>query len=65
MGNLQIIGVDVTDSRDFSAITSLCGNCNTVIDIKLYDPTINQTDIPLYIKCPVCGAKIKRHMVIE
>lgn len=40
MSDLQIIGVDISDSRDFSAITSLCGNCNTVIDIKLYNPTI-------------------------
>lgn len=65
MTDIQIIGVDITDSSDFSAITSLCGNCNTVIDIKWYDPAINQIDLPLYIKCPVCGTKIKRHMVIK
>lgn len=49
MSNLKIICVDTTDLRDFSAITSLCGNCNTVIDIKLYDPSVNQINLPLYI----------------
>lgn len=65
MSDLQIIGVDATDLRDFSAITSLCGNCNTVIDVKLYDQNINQIDLPLYIKCPTCGTKIKMHMIGE
>lgn len=65
MSDLQIIGVNISNSRDFSAITSLCGNCNTVIDIKLYNSTINQIDLPLYIKCPVCGTKIKKHMIAE
>ena len=65
MSDLQIIGVDTTDLRDFSAITGLCGNCNTVIDVKLYDQNINQIDLPLYIKCPACGTKIKIHMIGE
>ncbi len=63
MDNVQVIGIDVANGKDFTAITDMCGKCKTVIDIKLYDQTINQIDLPLYIKCPVCGAKIKRHII--
>lgn len=35
--SIQIIGIDVTDNRDFTAITGMCGKCHTVIDVKLYD----------------------------
>lgn len=40
--NIQVIGIDVTDDRDFTAITGMCGKRHTVIDVKLYDPNINQ-----------------------
>lgn len=63
--NIQVIGIDVTDSRDFTAITGMCGKCHTVIDVKLYDPNINQINLPLYINCPACGTKIERHIIAE
>lgn len=44
--NIQVVGIDVTDGRDFTVITGMCGNCHTVIDVKLYDPNINQINFP-------------------
>lgn len=64
MSDIQVIGVDISDSRDFTAISGMCGKCKKIIYVKLYDPTINQTDNPLYTKCPVCGAKIKIHIIV-
>lgn len=63
--DIQIIGVDVTDGKDFTAIFGMCGKCRTVFDVKLYDPNINQINFPLYINCPACGTKIKRHIITE
>ena len=63
MSDIQIIGVDISNSRDFTAILGTCGKCHTVFDIKLYDPNINQTNFPLYINCPACGTKIKRYVI--
>jgi DNA-directed RNA polymerase subunit RPC12/RpoP len=62
---IQIVGIDVTDCEDFTAVTGMCGKCKTIIDVKIYDPDINQINFPLYINCPACGTKIKRHIIAE
>ncbi len=61
----QIIGVDILKNNDnYSAVSYICLNCNTLISIKLYNSEVNQIGIPLYSKCPYCGKKAKKHKIV-
>ena len=61
----QIIGVDISENNtDYSAVSYMCLNCNTLISIKLYNPEVNQIGIPLYSKCPYCGKNAKKHKIV-
>ncbi len=60
--NLQIIGLDITESRDFSVVTCICGQCKCVIASRKYNPEINEVEVPFFIKCPKCGIRFKSHI---
>lgn len=60
--NFQIIGLDITDSKDFSVVTCMCGQCRGVIANRKYNPEINEVEVPFFVKCSKCGIKFKSHI---
>lgn len=62
--DIQIIGVDLAkeDSKDYSCVTSKCANCNSVIEIKLYEPYKNEIQHSIFKKCPICGTVFKKYI---
>jgi len=65
MRNTQIIGVDMSNSGDYTAISSYCSNCKNIIYIKCFAPGENGIKAKLYKKCPNCGSKISKHIICE
>lgn len=63
--NNQIIGIDLSNSEDYTCISNKCGNCNTVIESKAFHPQNNKPQTTIFIKCPVCGIKFKKHIIVE
>lgn len=64
--DIQFIGIDLADenSEDWSAISSVCGNCKTVIESKVFDKC-NVPQATIFKTCPVCGVKFKKRIVNE
>lgn len=62
MDNYEIIGIDITDSKDFSAVTCVCGQCRSVIASRRYNPEINEVEVPFFVRCPECGIRFKSHI---
>lgn len=65
MDNYEIIGIDITDSKDFSAVTCICGQCKSVIASRKYNPEINEVEVPFFVRCPECGIRFKSHICRE
>lgn len=63
--DVQIIGADLAgeNSEDWSAISSVCGNCNTIIESNVFDKGNPQSTI--FKRCPVCGIKFTKHIINE
>lgn len=61
----QIIGIDLSNSKDYSRISSICSNCRRVIEDKLYDSKIHGCEFTVYNECPFCGTKLTKHIVNE
>lgn len=64
-GNEQIIGMDISNSEDCSASTSICGNCKNVIESKSVKDYENEIPLLIYKRCPHCGVKFTRHIINE
>jgi len=64
---IQIIGIDLADenSEDFSAISSMCGNCKTIIESKAFANKDNKPQATIFKRCPVCGIEFKKHTIKE
>jgi len=64
--DIQIIGIDLADenSEDWSAISSVCGNCKTVIESKTFDKD-NIPQSAIFKRCPICGVRFKKHIINE
>jgi hypothetical protein len=60
--DIQIIGMDLSESDDCSCISSICSNCKQVIETKIYDPDINGCEFTVYKECPHCGTKLTKHI---
>lgn len=60
--NFQIIGMDITNSKDFSVVSCVCGQCRSVIANRKYNPEINEVEVPFLVKCPKCGIRFKSHI---
>jgi hypothetical protein len=61
----QIIGMDISNGADVSAITIICKMCATIIDqqvIKINDDTVI---VPIKLKCPMCGWEHKNISIIR
>ena len=65
--DIQIIGIDIADenSEDFSVISLICGNCNTVIESKAFVNKDNKPQATIFKRCPVCGVRFKKHIINE
>lgn len=61
----QIIGMDLSTSKDCSCISSICSNCKHVIETKLYNPEVHGCDLTIYDACPYCGVKLTKHIINE
>jgi len=60
---IQIIGIDLSYSKDCSSISSICSGCKQIIETKLYDSKIYGCDFTVYKTCPHCGAKLVKHII--
>ena len=65
MDNYEIIGIDITDSKDFSVVVCACAQCGSVIASKKYNPEMNEVEVPFFVMCPKCGIKFKKHILRE
>lgn len=63
----QLIGIDLADEKldDCSAVSCICGHCRTVISSKTYDKDNNSVNVPFFIKCPQCGVKFTKRVIME
>lgn len=65
MDNYEIIGIDITNSKDFSVVSCICGHCVSVIASRKYNPEINEVEVPFFVKCPKCSIRFKSHILRE
>lgn len=65
MDNYEIIGIDITNSKDFSVVNCVCSQCGSVIASRKYDPEINEVEVPFFVKCPKCGIRFKSYICRE
>lgn len=63
--NTQIIGMDLADKRfeDYSVVSSICGNCMTVIESKPHPNKENKLKMTIFKRCPYCETKFTRHII--
>lgn len=63
--DIQIIGIDLANenSEDWSAVSSVCGNCRYIIETKVYDK--KEVQATIFKRCPVCGVRFKKHIIQE
>ena len=61
----QIIGIDVSNGIDYSAINSYCTGCKTVIESKCFLPSDDEIKATIFKKCPNCGVKFDRHVTAQ
>jgi len=63
--DIQRIGIDLAHEEfgDFSSISSICSNCNYVIESKPFKGETIQATI--FKKCPQCGVEFKKHIIYE
>ena len=61
----QIIGMDISQSKDQSVIASFCSGCGQLIEITQYDPDIQELGLTVFKKCPYCGVKFLKHVFTE
>ena len=65
MNDYEIIGIDITNSKDFSVVNCICNQCRNVIASRKYNPETNEVEVPFFIRCPKCGIKFKGHICSE
>ena len=58
----QIIAVDWSETEDYTAVTSMCSSCKTVIYTDYTVISKSMVNTPLYKHCPVCKKEFK-HIV--
>ena len=63
----QIIGIDFANEKfgDWTAISSICSHCKSVIETKTFNPNDNAPQMSVFIRCPKCGEKFDRHIIRE
>lgn len=59
----EIIGIDITDSIDFSVVSCICGHCKNVIASRKYNPETNELEVPFFARCPKCGIRFKSYVL--
>jgi len=59
-GKNYIIGYDLAapNGKDYSAVSMLCCNCNTIIHSKVFEG--EELPLPLPKKCPCCGVRFEK-----
>lgn len=59
-----ILGYDIAgeDSKDFSAISTICGACRSIIHTETF--TGEEIEIEMPSKCPYCEAEFKRFVEV-
>jgi hypothetical protein len=62
---IQIIGIDLSQSKDMSAISSVCSHCRHIIEIKTYDPNTYGCELTIFKNCPKCGVRFTKHIINE
>ena len=65
MNDIQIIGLDIANTKDCSTATSICGNCKSVISMNTVNAEKNYINVPMIRKCPICGTVFKKRIVNE
>jgi transcription initiation factor TFIIIB Brf1 subunit/transcription initiation factor TFIIB len=58
MKNETIIGMDISQSKDYTKISTVCSNCKQIIKSKEYDPEIHGVAFKVFETCPHCGIKL-------
>ena len=61
----QIISIDWSNGKDYSAISCVCGNCGYILETLSFQECEKSVNFIIYKKCPKCGVKFKKHIVIE
>lgn len=62
---IQIIGIDVSNSEDFSCVSTMCSKCKHILEATLYNPKANVVNCSMLKKCPVCGTKFDGCKICE
>lgn len=65
MSDIQIIGMDLSHSKGFTVISSVCGSCGYLLEIEDYDPKINGCSFTVFKECPKCGVMFNEHVIRE
>lgn len=65
--NTQFISVDLAPEgcSDFCIITSICGDCRTVIARCTYDDYKYGMNMTVFYTCPNCGVRFKYYDIIQ
>lgn len=52
----MLLAVDCSNGEDFSYVSFMCSNCDTIIESHSFN---NEITMPLNLACPQCGTKFK------